>query len=161
MANRKSNLPPEYRSKDNPNKFKKGDERTIAAARKGGKISQEKARKRREMRETLEILLNMQLKKGTVKDVEKLKTLEELSGENVTAQDAILYSMILTAMNGGRDGVAAFKQIAEVMNDKNDATTLDVRILNGLSQDDLKKLADADDDDDLDDDDLDDYDGLE
>jgi hypothetical protein len=162
MANKNAynNLPDEFKTANSKNAFKKNDERTKEIARKGGLKAQENARKKREMRESLEILLSMNLKKGAVKDTEKIKNLEELQGQNITAQDAILYSLILTALNGGRDGVAAFKQINEVMTDKNDVTTLDVRVLNGLSTDELKKLADADIDFDDDiDEDYDDFDG--
>ena len=50
--------------------FKKGDGRASAAGKIGGKKSGEVRRKRREMRETLEIMLNMPLDKGAFKDIE-------------------------------------------------------------------------------------------
>ena len=149
MANKKNavdNLPNIYKTSDNPNCFKKNDERTKEIARKGGRAAQEKLRKKKEMRESLEILLSMNLKKGTAKDTEKIKNLEEMKGQNVTAQDAILYSLILTAMGGGRDGVAAYKAITDTLQTGNDIVTLNTECIDNLSKEEIMKLADMDED---------------
>lgn len=126
--------------------FQTGSERAKNAGRKGGKKSGEARRKRRELRETLEILLNMPMDKGTLKDIDQLKNLKELKGKNITAQDAMVYALLLTAMEGGRDGVAAFKTINETLQQGNDVATLNTEIVNGLTKEEMMILADMDED---------------
>lgn len=124
--------------------FETGSERARAAGRKGGKKSGETRRKRREMRETLEILLNMPLDKGALKDIEDLKNLKELKGKNITSQDAIIFALMKTAMGGGRDGIAAYKAILDTLDTGNDIATLNTECLNDLDKEDIKKIADID-----------------
>lgn len=124
--------------------FKKGDGRASVAGRIGGKKSGEVRRKRREMRETLEIMLNMPLDKGAFKDIEKLKNFQQLKDCNITAQDAIIYALMITAINGGRDGVAAYKEIQNTLQAGNDIATLNTEALSGLNKDEMMKLADMD-----------------
>ena len=127
-----------------PQPFEKGSERAREAGRKGGVASGIAKRKRREMRETLEMMLSMPLNKGTYKDLEKLKNFAQLKDANVTAQDAIIYALMLTAINGGKDGVAAFKEIQNTLMQGNDVATLNTEVLNGLSKEEIMKLADID-----------------
>ena len=127
-----------------PKPFEKGSERAREAGRKGGINSGKAKRKRREMRETLEILLNMPIDKGTCKDIEQLKNLKELKGKNITAQDAIVFALMKTALGGGKDGVAAFKEIQNTLMQGNDVATLNIEVLNGLSKEEIMKLADID-----------------
>lgn len=127
-----------------PQPFEKGSERAREAGRKGGINSGKAKRKRREMRETLEMMLSMPLNKGTYKDLEKLKNFAQLKDANVTAQDAIIYALMLTAINGGKDGVAAFKEIQNTLMQGNDVATLNTEVLNGLSKEEIMKLADID-----------------
>ena len=124
----------------------KGSERAREAGRKGGINSGKAKRKRREMRETLEILLNMPIDKGTCKDIEQLKNLKELKGKNITAQDAIVFALMKTALGGGRDGVAAFKEIQNALSIGNDIATLNIEELNNMNKDELMALADIDED---------------
>ena len=129
-----------------PKPFEKGSERAREAGRKGGINSGKAKRKRREMRETLEILLNMPIDKGTCKDIEQLKNLKELKGKNITAQDAIVFALMKTALGGGRDGVAAFKEIQNALSIGNDIATLNIEELNNMNKDELMALADIDED---------------
>lgn len=129
-----------------PQPFEKGSERAREAGRKGGINSGKAKRKRREMRETLEILLNMPIDKGTCKDIEQLKNLKELKGKNITAQDAIVFALMKTALGGGRDGVAAFKEIQNALSIGNDIATLNIEELNNMNKDELMALADIDED---------------
>lgn len=124
--------------------FKKGDGRASVAGKIGGKKSGEVRRKRREMRETLEIMLNMPLDKGAFKDIEKLKNFQQLKDCNITAQDAIIYALMITAINGGRDGVAAYKEIQNTLQAGNDIATLNTEALSGLNKEEMMKLADMD-----------------
>lgn len=129
-----------------PKPFEKGSERAREAGRKGGINSGKAKRKRREMRETLEILLNMPIDKGTCKDIEQLKNLKELKGKNITAQDAIVFALMKTALGGGRDGVAAFKEIQNALSIGNDIATLNIEELNNMNKEELMALADIDED---------------
>ena len=149
MGNKKAydNLSDKYKNNEtNPNLFKKGDDRTKEISRKGQEANRKKIKRRKEMREVFETLLDMKLSNETVKNIDKLKSLDEVKTANITTQEAMALSMIMTAMNGGRDGVAAFKAIQETMHDEKDSRTLNVNILNDLDLEDLKKLADIDED---------------
>ena len=52
--------------------------------RKGAEKANETKRKRKEMRETLDILLNMPLKKGKVYSAEEIKSFADLKGKYIT-----------------------------------------------------------------------------
>ena len=69
-------------------------------ARKGGKASVKARRERKQMRETLEILLNMPLKGGKEADVESIRNFAAIKGKNISVQDALLLSMIQRALKG-------------------------------------------------------------
>lgn len=68
--------------------------------RKGGKASVKAKRERKQMRETLEILLNMPLKGGKSADVEEIRNFAAIKGKNISVQDALLLSMIQRALKG-------------------------------------------------------------
>lgn len=70
------------------------------AGRKGGIRSGEVRRAKRNMRENLDLLLNMTLKNGTAKDIEGIKSLAELKGLNIDVQTAILLAQIQKALKG-------------------------------------------------------------
>ena len=90
MANEQNLIPTNKRSLDEVRKN----------ARKGGIKSGETRRRKRDMKERLEILLSMPIKDGKGADVEKLKSFGALKGENITVEDAILVAMIQKALKG-------------------------------------------------------------
>lgn len=67
---------------------------------KGGKASGEARRRKRDMRERLQILLSMPLKDGKGADVEKIKSFGAIKGKNITVEDAILIAVIQKALKG-------------------------------------------------------------
>jgi hypothetical protein len=79
--------------------FKTG-EKQVEIARKGGKASGESKRRKKEMRERLEILLSMPLKDGKGADVEKIKSFGAIKGKNITVEDAILIAIAQKALKG-------------------------------------------------------------
>ena len=73
---------------------------TVEEQSKGGKASVEARRRKKDMKERLEILLSMPITKGKEADVEKIKGFGELKGKNITVEDAILVAMIQKALKG-------------------------------------------------------------
>lgn len=88
----------------NEQNLKPNSERTPSEvrenARKGGIKSGETRRRKKEMRERLEILLSMPLKDGKGADVEKIKSFGAIKGKNITVEDAILIAVAQKALKG-------------------------------------------------------------
>ena len=103
---------------DNLNLFKEGEERTREMARKGGKASGEARRKRKKLKDSLEIILTMPIDKGKIKELESIKTFKDIGKANINVQDSLLHSLIVTAMMGGKDGNAAMKLIYEILGEQ-------------------------------------------
>lgn len=72
-------------------------ERQLELARLGGQKSAEKRREKKMMRERLEMLLDMTLRKGLD---DTFDSIEDAEGKNLTVQDKILLEMIKKAMQG-------------------------------------------------------------
>lgn len=75
-------------------------EQAVINGRKGGKARAEAQRRKKEMRERLEILLSMPLKDGKGADVEKIKSFASIKGKNITVEDAILIAIAQKALKG-------------------------------------------------------------
>ena len=67
---------------------------------KGGKASAEARRRRKDMRERLEMLLAMPISSGKGAELEKIKSYAAIKGKNVTVEDAILIAIMQKAMKG-------------------------------------------------------------
>lgn len=67
---------------------------------KGGKASVEARRRKKEMRDRLEMLLSMPIKDGKGADIEKIKNFASLKGKNITVEDAILIAIAQKALKG-------------------------------------------------------------
>ena len=74
--------------------------------RKGGEKSQENRRKRKEMKETLDILLNMPMKKGKVYTAEDIKSFADLKGKNITIDQALMVCLIQKALRGDLNAIS-------------------------------------------------------
>lgn len=72
-------------------------ERQLELARLGGQKSAQRRREKKAMRERLEILLDMTLRKGMD---EHFDSFEDAEGKNLTVQDKILLELLKKAMNG-------------------------------------------------------------
>lgn len=68
--------------------------------RRGGIASAKKRRERKAMKETLEELLSMPLKKGASTDISKVRNIAAMKGKNITMQEAIMLSMLQKAAKG-------------------------------------------------------------
>lgn len=99
----------------NLKKLKKGDPESIAIAQKGAQAVAEKARKRKAMKEDLNILLNLSLKKGQMVYSEDIQSLAEAEGKNISVQTAIDIAMVQRAMMGD---VQAAQYIRDTVGEK-------------------------------------------
>lgn len=68
--------------------------------RQGGIKSGETKRRKKAMKETLEVLLSMPMKSGKTSDVESIKNFAALKGKNINVQEAMIIAMIQRAMKG-------------------------------------------------------------
>ena len=68
--------------------------------RRGGIASGEAKRRKKAIRETLDVLLAMPIKSGKAADVESIKSFAAVKGKNINIQEAIIISMIQKALKG-------------------------------------------------------------
>lgn len=80
--------------------------------RKGGIASGEAKRKKKAMRERLEILLSLPLKSGKGADLEVIKNFAALKGQNITVQDAMMIAQIQKALKGDTTAAAFVRDTA-------------------------------------------------
>lgn len=80
--------------------------------RKGGIASGEAKRKKKAMRERLEILLDLPMKSGKGADLEAIKNFAALKGKNITVQDAMMIAQIQKALKGDTNAAAFVRDTA-------------------------------------------------
>ena len=69
-------------------------------ARAGGIASGKARREKKQMRETLDILLSMPMKDGAAADVDSIRSFAAIKGKNISVQEAILIAQVQKAMKG-------------------------------------------------------------
>lgn len=74
--------------------------------RQGGIKSGETKRKKKAMKEALEVLLAMPIKSGKCADVEDIKNFAALRGKNISVSDAMLIAQIQKALKGDTQALA-------------------------------------------------------
>lgn len=92
---------------------KRTKEEAKELSRKGGIKSGESRRKKKLLKETLEELLELPLYD---KEIDELKSMQNLNQKNITVQQAIIIGQIQKALKGD---VASFNAIKELLEDKN------------------------------------------
>lgn len=102
--------------------------------RRGGKKKAENAKKRKAMKEQMEMLLSLPVKSTKLKN--QLKDIGIKSNE-IDNQMALIVSLYQTALKGGKNSVQAFNTIMEMTEEKENETekeTLDKldEVLKGL-----------------------------
>lgn len=80
--------------------------------RKGGIASGEAKRRKKAMRERLEILLSLPLKSSKSADLETIKSFAALKGKNITVQDAMMIAQIQKALKGDTTAAAFVRDTA-------------------------------------------------
>ena len=87
-------------------------EERAECGRKGGIESGKTKRRKKAMKETLEVLLSMPMKTGKAADVENIKNFADLKGKNISVEEAMLISMIQKALHGN---VPAFEAVRDTV----------------------------------------------
>lgn len=87
-------------------------EQRAECGRKGGIESGKTKRRKKAMKETLEVLLSMPMKSGKSADVESIKNFADLKGKNINVEEAMLISMIQKALHGN---VPAFEAVRDTV----------------------------------------------
>ena len=113
-------------------------------ASKGGKKSVEVRRRKKTMRENLEILLSMPLNNGKAADIEKGKNLKDFTSQNLTVEQAIILAQVKRAMKGDQ---VSFEMIRDLIGEspvkkQEINATVQQNPFEGLTTDELKKLID-------------------
>lgn len=75
-------------------------EERAECGRKGGIKSGETRRKKRAMKEAIEVVLSMPMKKGRKYDVEDIKSFSDIKGKNISVNDAIIIAAVQKALRG-------------------------------------------------------------
>ena len=100
---------------DNLKKFTKGDPRCAELQRIGAQKRKELNEKRRAIKDDLDVLLKLTLKKGDLATVDDVLSLEEAQNQNVTVQQAINIAMVQRALLGD---VQAVQYIRDTVGEK-------------------------------------------
>lgn len=104
--------------------------------RKGGLAKGEATRRRKEMKETLDILLNMPMKKGKVYTAEDIKCFADLKGKNITIDQAMMICLVQKALKGDLNAIAMIRDtVGEKPSDKVEVKDVTPVIISG--EDDL------------------------
>lgn len=124
----------------------KDEQKKIAS--KGGIASGEARRAKRDMKQSLEILLNLAIKKGVVVDPSNAETLTDVKSKNLTVQEAILVAQIQKALKGDLKSAEFLRDTSgQKPVDKKDIKQEIINPFEGLSTDELRKLASDDEED--------------
>ena len=115
-------------------------EQRAECGRKGGLAKREATRRRKEMRETLGILLDMPMKKGRIYTAEEIKCFADLNGKNITIDQAMMVKLIQKALKGDINAIAMVRDtIGEKPAEKIDATVTK-NPFDELTADELREL---------------------
>ena len=115
-------------------------EQRAECGRKGGIAKREAVRRRKEMRETLSILLDMPMKKGKVYTAEEIKCFADLNGKNITIDQAMMVKLIQKALKGDLSAIAMVRDtVGEKPVEKVEATVTK-NPFDELTADELRKL---------------------
>lgn len=90
MANEQNLVPLESRSKEEARKIRS----------QGGKASVKVRRAKKSMRELCKIVLSMPLGEGSTVDVEDIKNLRAVAGENISVEAAMILKQVQKALKG-------------------------------------------------------------
>ena len=91
---------------------KKSPEERRELGRKGGIASGKAKREKKALKERLEIILEMPLKKGKETDIEAIRSFAALKGKNITVQDAMLIAQVQKALKGDTTAAAFVRDTA-------------------------------------------------
>lgn len=108
--------------------------------RKGGLAKREATKRRKALKDTLEILMNMPVNKGKVADIEGIRSFAELNGKNITVDQAIMIRLVQKALKGDLNAVTMLRDtIGEKPAEKVEATVTK-NPFDELTADELREL---------------------
>lgn len=116
-------------------------EEYLAMAKKGREKGHETMRRKRQAKEILKTFMEMSIKEGQVVDIETIKSIMELNGQNISTYEAILLKQVQKALKGDLSS-ATF--IRDTIGDK-PTEKVEAKIDNpfeGLTTEELRKLVD-------------------
>jgi len=119
-------------------------EELSACGKVGGARSVESRRRKRAMKDSLEILLSMPLKAGKQCDVESVKNFAALKGKNITVEQAMLITQIQKALKGDTQALTFIRDTSGQKPDDNLNVVGQVDVTNPydeLSVEELRRLA--------------------
>lgn len=90
-------------------------ERAKELGKKGGLSKGKNASKRREMKETLNIFLDMSIRSGRTTDIDNVNSLPELAERNITVAEAMAIKVVQKALNGDLN---AFELIRDTIGER-------------------------------------------
>ena len=76
---------------------------------KGGRVRAERIRERKALKETIEELLAMPIKKG---DIKEYQSIAEAKGKNMTAQESMILAVMRKAMDGDVQAITFLRDTA-------------------------------------------------
>ena len=98
----------------------------------GAEKSKETKRKRKEMRETLDVLLKMPMRKGKVYSAEDIKCFADLKGKNISIDQAMMVCLIQRALKGDLSAIAMVRDtVGEKPSDKLEVKDVTPVIISG------------------------------
>lgn len=104
----------------------------------GAQKSMETKRKRKEMRETLDILLKMPMKRGKQYSAEDIKSFADLKGKNITIDQALMIALVQKGLKGDLNAIAMVRDtVGEKPTDKMEIKDTTPIIISG--EDDLSE----------------------
>ena len=110
----------------------------------GAQKSMETKRKRKEMRETLDILLKMPMKKGKQYSAEDIKCFADLKGKNITIDQALMIALVQKGLKGDLNAIAMVRDtVGEKPVEKVEATVTK-NPFDELTADELRELIKRD-----------------
>lgn len=97
---------------NNKNLIPQAHKLTVEEQSKGGIESGKTRRRKRAMKDTLDVLLSMPMKSGKYADIESIKNFADIKGKNISVEEAMLISMIQKALHGN---VPAFEAVRDTV----------------------------------------------
>lgn len=88
-------------------------EEATEMGRKGGIASAESRRRKKSMKETLELFLSLPLEEGKGYDTEELQSFANLKGKNITVNEAILIKQVQKALKGDNNAINFVRDLVE------------------------------------------------
>lgn len=88
-------------------------EEATELGRKGGIASGKSRREKKQMKETLELLLSLPLNNGEDYDIEQLQNFADIKDKNITVNAAILIKQVQKALKGDNNAINFIRDMVE------------------------------------------------